>query len=405
MTTISNTLALIDQQKLAEVATLPEILALNKELAEKAEAACQPALEKVKAIDLQAVDAVEMDAVDVELNELQVRAKAALTKAKARREPYTQFFDQVRSLFTTEEKRFTDLDGQLKGHRDAWAKEKGRRAAEAERLRQLELEKKREAIDLRARIKNALVTQFTHQLAGEVKEVQKKFYAVSLDSMDLFENNLKGYEPMYTDQQYGHLTISLLTSSRYLDATEVATIKQEVVTECLQVFQEQYASAMVAERERIIELIPSRRRELEEIAAGNAQAAKEAEERQRQEQEAAAKALADQQAEQAARIEQEKAAANMNAAFDIAATATPTPTQAAGTRVKKKIIANTHAAWAAIMQLWVSKAMPGTDLATLEKKLGFMRTFAEKWINDTGEVLTGVQLEDDYSTSARKKAS
>lgn len=402
MTTTSNLPALIDLQKLAEVATLPDILALNKELAEKAEEACGPVLAKVATINLQAVDAAEMDAVDAEMNDLQVRTKSALAKAKARREPYTQFFDQVRGLFTAEEKRLIDLDTSLKGCRDAWAREKGHRASEAERKRQLDLAKKQEAIELRARVKNTLITQFTQQLASEIAEVQNKFYAVSLDSMDLFENNLKAYEPVYTDQQYGYLTISLLTSSRYLDAMEVATIKQEVVVECFQAFQEQYASAMVAERERIIELIPSRRRELEEIEAGNEQAAKDAEERQRQEQEAAAKALADQQTQAAAEVQQEQAVASMNAAFDVAATSTAAPAQAAGTRVKKKIIADTHAAWAAIMQLWVSKAMPGTDLATLEKKLGFMRTFAEKWINAGGEHLAGVRMEDDYSTSARK---
>lgn len=405
MTTVSNMPAVIDRQKLAEVATLPEILSLNKELAQKAEEACQPVLEKVKTINLQEVDAVEMDATDTELNELQVRAKTALAKAKGRREPYTQWFDQVRSLFTTEEKRFTDLDGQLKGLRDAWAKEKGRRAAEAERLRQLELAKLQETTDLRARIKTTLSAQFSQQLAAEITEVQNKFYSIPLDSLDLFENNLKAYKPAYTEQQYGHLTISLLTNTRYLDELQVVEIKAEVVSDCFKEFQEQYASAMVAERERIIELISSRRRELEEIAAGNTLAAKEAEERQRQEQEAAAKALADQQAAQAARIQQEKATANMNAAFSVAATATSATTQAAGTRIKKKVVANTHAAWAAIMQLWVTNAMPSTDLPTLEKKLGFMRTFAEKWINDTGEQLEGVELEDDYSTSARRKAS
>src|ERR1044072_427363 len=114
MTTVSNLPAIIDQQRLAEVATLPDILSLNKELASKAEEACTPVLAKVVAINLQAVDVAEMDAIDAEMNDLQVRAKSALAKAKARRDPYTQFFDQVRGLFTAEEKRFTDLDTSLK---------------------------------------------------------------------------------------------------------------------------------------------------------------------------------------------------------------------------------------------------------------------------------------------------
>lgn len=405
MTTVSNLPALIDQQKLAEVSTLPDILSLNKELALKAEEACSPVLAKVATINIQAVDAGEMDAIDEEMNDLQLRAKSALAKAKARREPYTQFFDQVRGLFTAEEKRFTDLDASLKGHRDDWAKEKGRRAAEAERQRQLELAKKQEGIDLRTRIKTTLSAQFTQQLAFEIQEVQNKFYSVSLDSMNLFENNLKAYEPVYTEQQYGHLTISLLTSSRVLDATEVATIKQEVIGECFRSFQEQYAAAMVAERERIIELIPSRRRELEEIATGNEQAAKDAEERQRLEQEAVKKALADQQTQQVEQIQQEQAVANMNAAFSVAATAAAAPRQAIGTRVKQKVVVPDHAGWAAVMQLWVTKYMPSTELETLAKKFEFMRKDVEKWINESGETLAGVVLEDDYSTSARRRAS
>jgi hypothetical protein len=401
-TTLSNLPVIIDTQKLAEVQTLPEILILNRELADMATEACTPVLLELQGVNLQTIDVAEMDAKDQQLNDLQVRARAALEKAKSRRDPYTKFFDDIRGMFTAEEKRITDLGLSLKVPRDAWAKEKGRRAAEAEKERQLELQKKQEAIDLKSRIKCSLNVQFTNQVANQVQELHNKFYSVGLDSIGLFEKNIRAYDPAYNEQLFGQLTVSLLTTTRLLDPIQATEIKQEVIDEMFVAFKAEYSATMIAERERIIELIPSRITELQQIAAGNEATRIAAEERQQQEQAAAQKALADHQAAKDNDLLTEKAVDSMNAAFEVASTSGPVISLSSGTKVKKKIVADSHAAWASIMQLWVSKAMPGTDLSTLEKKLGFMKTFAEKWINAGGEELACVKTEDDYSTSARK---
>jgi hypothetical protein len=64
-----------------------------------------------------------------------------------------------------------------------------------------------------------------------------------------------------------------------------------------------------AERDRLLELIPSRRRELEEIAAGNAEAARVAQERQKAEE-------AERQIRQAQEAQEREAALETSAEID-----------------------------------------------------------------------------------------
>jgi hypothetical protein len=98
--------------------------------------------------------------------------------------------------------------------------------------------------------------------------------------------------------------------------------------------------------------------------------------------------------EQTAQIDQ------VNAAFDVASKATPATEIAKGTVVKQKYQAKSHKGHVAIIQWWVANCMNLMTLEELQTKLSFMRTAADKSLNEgKGRIeADGLEVVEDYST-------
>lgn len=394
--------AVISGQQITELTNLPQVYLQNRSLADRAIAKVKEALEQIKAIDLTTASVDVMEAHDATLSDLQVKLRDSYKIMQDRRKPYTQRMDEIKALFTGSEGDVEVIGKEVKGLRDNWQKEKARRARIEEEKRQAELQKKQEEIDMRTYAKNCLFNAYAAALQDVFTRMNNAFNGQHARSLDAYGEKLKAYVPVLDADTYGRMLPKANAKPQFYTMGEAQAIYEQVAREERPALAADYTSRITAERDRLIELIPSRKRELERIA-GDATAAAEAEARMKQEAEERQRQLEQEAADRKAAAESAAEVESMNAAFDTASEATPVMQVAKGTVVKKKYEAKTHAAWVAIIQSWVANDMNKMTIEELGKKLSFMKTAAEKRLNEGVELkAAGLEVEEDYSTRATR---
>lgn len=389
-----------------ELAKLPDVLNQNSSLADRAVNTVRNQIEPLKSIDLTTVDVITMDEHDQNLNNLQVKLKDAYTLMNDRRKPFTQRMDEIKAMFTGEEKKLTQIGEEVKAIRDSWQREKGRRSRIAEEEKAKELEKKQGLIEARNYFVKHLHDKCAELIVKMIYRMHDKFNAQTIEQIEQYAATLSTWKPVLGVDQWNEICAGTLNPKPQILTGEAMTqMFAEVQESEGPKLKAQFESRLTEERNKLVELVPSRKMELERIA-GDAAAQKEAEERIAKEREELA-AQAEQEKkdrEAAAQVEQE--VQSMNAAFEVEAGAAPVVGMAKGTQVKKKYVAKTHQAWAAIMQSWVKNDMAGFTLDELQKKLGFMRTACEGRLNKGEELTaTGLEVEEDYSTRSSRKTA
>jgi hypothetical protein len=125
-----------------QLAQLPDVLNANSSLADRAVMTVRQQIDPLKSIDLMSVDAQVMEGHDEHLASLQVKLKDAYTIMNDRRKPFTQRMDEIKAMFTAEEKKVIAIGEDVKLLRDLWQKEKARRNHIIEQEKQVALEKK-----------------------------------------------------------------------------------------------------------------------------------------------------------------------------------------------------------------------------------------------------------------------
>lgn len=395
-------LATIDTQQLQK---LPDVLTQNQSLAERASKACREAVDTIKQIAIESVETGLMEQHDQTLNGLQVKLKDAYTIMQERRKPFTKLFDEVKSKFTDEEKKIVLIGEEIKAIRDGWQREKAKRAKVEEERQQRELAKKNEAIELRQQIQSKVYDNFCKSLAVVFGKLNDAFNEQTTETFNEYELKLKKWTPVLDEKQWQGIVAIAGMTIIYVSAEEASLIASEETESMRGNLSNEWCVRLAKERDRLIELIPSRKRELERIS-GDEAARKEAEERMQREA-VERKAQMEREAEERkADAELEAEVAKMNTAFDMAAEATPVVGITKGTVTKKKYVTNSHAAWVAIIQSFVTNDMNKMTLDEIGKKLSFMKTAAEKRLNE-GVVLEakGLEVEEDYSTRTTRKTA
>ncbi|HTE07684.1 MAG TPA: hypothetical protein VK628_02905, partial [Flavitalea sp.] len=142
--------AVLDPEQFGGLIKLPTILKQNQDLAARAVGKVSITLEPIKQIDLATVDAHTMETHDITLADIQARLKDAYDIMEGRRKPATGFMDQVKSMFTAEEKKITTIGAEVKTLRDSWQREKARRSQEAQQARDNDIAEKQKQIRERA---------------------------------------------------------------------------------------------------------------------------------------------------------------------------------------------------------------------------------------------------------------
>lgn len=390
----------VDGQAFGELISLPGLFGKNKLRVENARLYTDAQLKAVELVDMKTVDVSFMETLMVPVVELRSLLTEAKKEIEEDRKPHTQKMDAIKSLFTSLEKDFDALTSRVKSIQDKWELEKLDRHKKAEEEKARAIQKAQDKIRLVATLKTGMLSWFATMLVNEVQKMSDAFYEKTAEDLPVFGESLRRWEPFFDTEVMIIIRDGINVSSNLHTLEEINIFRIDAIGELNTTFASDWSEKIREERDRLIDLIPSRIAELKE---GNEKAAAERIEREKA---ALASEITSSASDKAEVISMNAESDKMAVVFEESAKAEIIAPAAKGSVKKKKYAPTTHKAFAAILQQWVSKDMALLTIDELTKKLSFMITAANKRLNE-GETLeaTGLNIVDDISTRSTKSVA
>lgn len=238
------------------------ILVANETLADKAVKGAQQLLDTIEAEGMS-------DDLDKAANDWQVKSKSAVKILNDRRAPITQMMTRLAGLFTSQEgkldpKKPESAYARIQKVRNQWATHKANEAKKKEQAILKAQNEAKERISLKAEIQMHIRSIFNGKLGDFKKAIQNKYNALTLENKEEIESYIKNRPVVYPVDAFRKLEPSLFPA--YLGAEEVAQMivkeREELYDELAATFREN----MEVEISNTLELLPSRIKELQEIA-------------------------------------------------------------------------------------------------------------------------------------------
>ena len=257
------------------------------------------------------------DALDQEIAVFIERAKKTLKKMNGKRAPVTQLFDSIRTAYTTLE---NDIDpakrgttpAQLQECRNRYAAQKReqeqRRREEAAKAQRVNQEREQYAsgcADLLRQMVNARLNDRLALIRKILAETTLSNYDLSLQRLQVISTDIDMQNVAF---QLNQAAVALPLNS--LDITEREEIRARVCREHGDSLAQSFRTACLAERDQAVSMMPSKRAELQRMAAATQE---EAERIKRQMEERERAEAAQRERERAEREAKEKAAAELAA--------------------------------------------------------------------------------------------
>jgi hypothetical protein len=382
-----------------------DVLAKNEKLAAAAFNKGQAYLDTIEGGEMN-------DDLDKELNEWQVKAKQALEIMNGRRSPITQMMTQIAKVFTGLEGKLDpakadSVYSKIQVHRNAYAKKKieAQRAKEAEILKQQNVAK--EKIEINSKVESQIREAYQNKLYVFKQAAQDKFNQITLDNISEITEALKGLKMVYPRDKFLELPVNVI--SLYMDKAELAPVIYEVRTSLYDELSANFRENMEDIQHHLLNLIPSRKLELQEIARADKAKQKELQDAAFLRQQQESKRLQD-EADQAKLND----AANVNLKQQIETTGNLFETQAQLAEISEdagkvrqgyKITVKDMSGAGAIFLFWYEKEGQFKPVDEWMKKTGAQMTaFCEKYAhkNDERIVHKSVVYEEDYKAIATK---
>lgn len=364
------------------IIAFPEIMSKNSKSLSSCTTAGQAYLDTISAEGMS-------EELDQSVAEYLGKVKGLITNMEKRRQPLTQMFDKIRSLFTSQEKSIDPKDtstipGKLVAKRNEYAawkyQEEQRIRKEAEQTARIENEKATYKRDLGM----SLVKHFNAYLTSKITELASLYNSLTLENFHRGSNYIRLFSAEYPRDHFDKFTDDTLTF--YISPEVKKAIRTQLMLSAYQSLQERFRSELTTNKQNLIDRLSSKQQELhelEELRKSNAEAAAEAEaEKKRREQEETVRQMAElkqKEAEDQKRSEASSQKEAMNSLFGMAAASiAPAPSNA---KVKEKIQVLHPAGFVEIYQMWWINEGQSLTIEELEKVHKKMITFCEKQAN------------------------
>ena len=317
------------------------------------------------------------------------KTKATVKKMNEQRSHVTKLFDTIRGEFTRLESDLEDkgqtLPAQIKAHRDSYARKK---FEEAERQRREE--QQRQALQMAKESYTADVeAEFRKNVSDEIvsryNRMTEAFQRCTLDNIDLLEKELRESVCVLHADYFISMTCRTHVPAAFYGYPNLAAeIREQVLAAIEQKLREQFTFETQGNLQSILDLIPSKRAELQRMATLDAEAKAKAEEQMRQREAELARQREEQQrrAAEAERVKAEtaKQQAKLGGLFDQAASSMTA--YQPKTTVKKRIAIDNPQGFLAILNMWWMGEGCTLTVEELTKKFKPMITYCEKMAND-----------------------
>ena len=322
--------------------------------------------------DIQAAGGMN-DELDQRAAEFINRARNTVKKMNDKRSPITKLFDEIRTVFTSMENdvdptKAESVPGKLQKMRNDYAAKK-RAEAEARR-REEALRQQIEAAKNRYRlaVEEDYQQSFNRMLNASFNELTTLNNNITLENFSQQEKAIRNFPVTLSEDK-----ITLLPSGAMIPA-ELSTndslgIRREVMTRLLPKFREQYRFDIGENRDNILFMLPSKKKELEAISQASTEEARRREEE-----------LLRKEEEERNRLKVQQQLNEMTELFSQAAVATPS--YQPKSQVKKKIVIKNSLGFLDVINLWWTTEGCKLTVDELSKKFKSQITLCEKLAND-----------------------
>lgn len=330
------------------------------------------------------------------------KARKTVKVINDKRKPFTQMMDELKKRFTECENDIKTRVDMVQKLRDDYATKLMREKQEKERQAALVAAKEKEKIVLIQQIKDAVAKAFYDYVAAKKESSLKYFNEITLANFEERSRVLETSGFSFTPARLKELKISQISYEHH-DEKEFAEILTSIVEDdSLHVhYNNEYGTAMSTHKKDIIDRLPSKKKELEAMAAADEVEKKrlEDEKAKREEEERARIAEEAQKQLQAVSVNnkaeaaQSEAATSMDSLFAVASAPAPAVKESVEIQVKN------NAAYALLFQYWFERKGKTMDQDSIEKMtLGRIKKFCEDYIKETGEVIDSpfIELVDKF---------
>lgn len=335
------------------------------------------------------------DELDSEASLFITKSKATVKKINEVRSPATKMFDQFKKVFTTMENEIDvskegSIPFQIQAYRNQYAakkrEEEERRRAEELRKMQMEQARKQYRIDC----EDELCQWINATINIRINHLSEIFSATTLANYAETDKILRSYQ-VTLPEDWDSRFVSMVRLPSLLPREECASIRKDVRQTLMdRQFREQYKYALEEERDDLLTKLPSKKVELEKIAAVEAANAAEAErikaemqEKERREAEARELERRKKEEEDRKAADAAKTASAVGDLFNSAASGTVVTYQSK-TIVKKKVNVLNVEGFLDIFGMWWEFVGKNLTIEQLTKEFSKQITLVNKLANDTG---------------------
>lgn len=319
------------------------------------------------------------------------RAKKTVKKMNDKRAPVTKLFDEIRTVYTSMENdvdpsKVNTIPAKLQNLRNEYAAKK---RAEEEARRRIEERKQRVEIaknTYRLAVEEDYKQAFRRMLNTKFNELTALNNSITLESFAGQEAEIKKFSVSLSEDWVSSIPSGAMIPLE-LCINDTAIIRRDVINELTPKFREQFTFDIGENRDGILLMLPSKKKELEAIAQSSAEEARkreeemkfrEAEEARKREEE---RHRRDEEEKQQQQVKQQQN--EMSGLF--AQSAVAAPTYQPKLQVKKKMVISSSLGFLEILNLWWTTEGCNLTVEELTKKFKSQITHCEKLANDKAD--------------------
>lgn len=314
------------------------------------------------------------------------KIKDAANDSQKNRMQYTRKFDEIKKSFTTTEAAIRKELEKLEGFVIGWNAEKLRRQRlEDDKIKKQQAEKQK-LVQLRHDIKSYYLTLIIKYNAEQMEQFEKSYFSKNEEQLKEWAEKFKSFNSKALRKKW----MDMFEKNGYPE--ELEPVEQEIEAEIfkneiVRCIDEKLNEVAMKVKELVL-FVPSRIEKLKSLDENaKAEEAKKLKEKQDAERLAAEQKQKD---EAEAQLTEERTAAAIES-IDLEASTELTK----GTSVKLKYSPNNHTELLKVINWYLLNAYKEEDFETLNKRLSFMRTAADRTLNNDGEVIDGVPTIED----------
>ena len=336
------------------------------------------------------------DELDQEAATFIEKARKTVAKMKDKRSSLTKLFDEIRTTFTGME---NDIDGTKSGTVPFMIQQERNRYAakkrEEEMARQREEMRKQQAKQAGIKYRSDCDADFMRQLQSQlnfyIDGLRGLFADVTLDNYTQRKNDIENFDINFPEDCLQTIrSAATLPPAGMIPAEELKNIRTASLNAIMRTFRDEFKRSVSDEKFHILmNLLPSKKQELERAAKASAEEAERIRQQMKEREEAEAKRLEQErmEREQKQRMEADMKAKQeaMGDLFDQASVSTPT--YQPKTSVKKKLVPLNPEAFPEIFSLWWMKEGCSLSVDELTKMFKKQITLCEKCANKDGEFI------------------